>query len=153
MTKEDSIDQKIILKLQTYLSKRPHSEYELTCKLRKHFPVQYIEKALKSARSHNWLSSPQELSQQLTEELNRKKKGWLLIQKALKQKKLPLVSKNESVEEQKARWWVLKKLNASNTISYEMTQKIYRFLTNRGFEEDIIKKVMYEYQNKQEENL
>ena len=147
MKKKDSIDQKVILKLQTYLSQRPHSEYELTCKLRKFFCLQDIEKALVLARKNNWLPTPNDLSQQLIEELNKKQKGWRIIQSTLNQKKLPLLVKDETIEEQKARWWLSERLKPSSPFSPETVQKVYRFLINRGFEEDIIKKVVNEYQN------
>ena len=94
-----------------------------------------------------WLPTPNDLTQQLIEELNKKQKGWRIIQSTLNQKKLPLLVKDETIEEQKARWWLSERLKPSSPFSPETVQKVYRFLINRGFEEDIIKKVVNEYQN------
>lgn len=135
----------LLHKLKTYLSYRAHSEYELKCKLIKNFDEQAILKALKLARQNKLLLSPEEIAQQLANELHRKKKGWLFIQATLKKKQLPLILKQEEKEEEKCQWWLSKKFSKLQNPSKNIIQKIYRFLSYRGFEEHIIKKVVHEY--------
>jgi regulatory protein len=151
MKKENS--EKILLeKIKTYLAYRAHSEHELKRKLTKSFSNLEIEKAIQVARKNKWIAEPEELAHQLAEELHKKNKGWLLIQAALKKKQLPSVQKQEEREEEKCLWWVKKKFGKIQHLSQEETGKIYRFLSYRGFEESLIKKVVYEYKKSQEEN-
>lgn len=138
-------EKKILEKLTTYLSQRTHSEYELKCKLIKSFSKQEVEKALQLAKEKKWLPEPEDIALQLSEELHRKKKGWLFIQAALKKKGLPVVKKKEEQEEEKCQWWLKKKFNHLQNPSEVNLQKMYRFLSHRGFEEALIKKVVYKY--------
>ena len=145
MNKKDPSEKNILEKLQNYLSYRAHSEYELKRKLTKHFNDQEITKALQWARKHKWLLEPEEMASQLADELHRKKKGWLFIQAALKKKQLPSVQRQECLEEEKCRWWLGKKFSNMENYPGSIIQKIYRFLSYRGFEEFIIKKIVHEY--------
>ena len=135
----------LLHKLKTYLSYRAHSEYELKCKLIKHFDEKTVTKALKLAKQSQLLPKPEEIAQQLANELHRKKKGWLFIQATLKKKQLPLIPKEEEQEEEKCRWWLNKKISYLENLSEDMTKKMYRFLSYKGFEGFIIKKVIHEY--------
>ncbi len=147
MKKETS--EKILMeKIKTYLAYRAHSEHELKRKLIKNFNNSEIEKAIQVARENKWIPEPEELASRLADELHKKNKGWLFIQAALKKKQLPPVQKQEEREEEKCQWWVKKKFGKIQHSSQEEINKIYRFLSYRGFEESIIKKVVYEYKNK-----
>ena len=148
MDKKKGLEKNILEKLKTYLRYRTHSEYELKCKLTKHFNNQEIIKALQWARDHKWLPEPKETAAQLADELHRKKKGWLFIQATLKKKQLPSVQRQEHLEEDKCRWWIKKKISTLENYPDNVIQKIYRFLSYRGFEENIIKKVVHEYIHK-----
>ena len=143
--KKSKDEKKLLEKLTTYLSQRTHSEYELKCKLIKTFSEQEVEKAIFLAKEKKWLSDPEDIALQLSEELHRKKKGWLFIQAALKKKGLPTVEKKEEREEEKCRWWLEKKFSNLQNSSEVNLQKVYRFLSYRGFEESLIKKVVYKY--------
>lgn len=146
MKKENS-EQILLEKIKTYLSYRSHSEYELKCKLIKNFNDSEIEKAIQTAKQKKWIPEPKELSSQLVDELHRKKKGWLFIQAALKKKQLPPTQKQEEQEEEKCQWWLEKKFGKIQNLSQKEINKIYHFLSYRGFEESIIKKVVYEHKN------
>ena len=131
-------------KIKTYLSFRSHSEHELKLKL-KNFDKQAVEKALNQARENKWLLDPKELAQRVAEELHRKKRGWLLIQSALKKKKLPEVLKQEDLEEEKCLYWLTKKSSPKKSSSPDFLRKMYRFLIYRGFENQTAKKAIYKY--------
>ena len=147
---ENKTSEKILLeKIKTYLSYRAHSEYELKLKLKK-FDEVSVEKALKLAREKKWLINPEELAGRLAGQLHKKKKGWLFIQSALKKKKLPLISKQEDLEEEKCRWWLAKKLNPAEDLSQDTIKKMYHFLIYRGFEGATAKKVIHEHFSEKE---
>lgn len=149
MKKENS--EKILLeKIKTYLAYRAHSEHELKRKLTKNFNLPEIEKAIQAAKQNKWIPESEELAHQLAEELHKKKKGWLFIQAALKKKQLPPVQKQEEREEEKCQWWLEKKFGKIQNLSQKEINKIYHFLSYRGFEEPIIKKVVYEYRHSRE---
>ncbi|MDE0119556.1 MAG: regulatory protein RecX [Bdellovibrionales bacterium] len=137
-------EKNIIEKLQTYICYRTHSEYELECKLKKHFNKQDVMKALCLAKKQKWLPEPEEIAEQLINELHRKNRGWLLIQAALKRKHLPSTQRQEALEEKKCRWWMEKKFKHIQNPPQNIIQKMHRFLSYRGFEQSIIKKVIYD---------
>ena len=126
--------------MQRLLARRAHSEQELIQKLKKTFDITQIQQALSRARKNGWLEPPKDLALRLTEELNRKKKGWLYIQSALRKRALPSVPKEEAKEREKALWWLAKKEPAD----WDKV-RIYRFLMQRGFEVADIKSALTEY--------
>ncbi len=149
--------------LKTLLARRVHSEHELRRKL-KNFKEEQVESALKIARDKKWLTDPKELALRFSEELNRKKKGWLFIQKALREKKLPPVPRREDQEEEKCRLLLTKKFSreignfsegesplegekppAKKPTSQKTINKARRFLSYRGFESTTIEKMIKEY--------
>ena len=132
-------------KMQALLARRAHSEQELIQKLKSHFDETQIHQALKKARKNNWLEPPEDMALRLIEELNRKKKGWLYIQSALRKRGLPLLPKEEEKEREKARWWLSKK----ESTNWD-NPKIYRFLMHRGFEVADIKTALKEYKTKKD---
>ena len=144
MEKSDS-EKKLMGKVKTYLGYRPHSEHELKMKLIKHFNEQEIEQALLIAKQNKWIPKPEEMARQLANELHKKKKGWLFIQTALKKKRLPPIQKQEEVEEEKGQWWLEKKFNKTQNPSGDTIKKMHRFLTYRGFEGEIIKKIIHDF--------
>ena len=135
--------QKILLKIQNYLSQRPHSEQELCTKLARGFLPEEVQKALEVARNKKWLLPPEELSLHLKQEMDRKNKGWLLIKAALKKKALPTQGRDEALELKKAKTVLNKKFNTDDTkpLSQSELQKRYRFLQTRGFEDAIIRQI------------
>lgn len=135
----------LLKKLQTYLSYRDHSEYELKCKLLKHFEEPAILKAIALAKKNKWIADPLELAQKYANSLHQKNKGWLFIQLALQKKQLPSIPKQEHLEETKCKHWIKKKFNPTNPFPEKIINKIHCFLRYRGFEQSIITKVIREY--------
>ena len=86
----------LLHKLKTYLSYRAHSEYELKCKLIKHFDEKTVTKALKLAKQSQLLPKPEEIAQQLANELHRKKKVGFLFKPHLKKNNFHLSLKKKS---------------------------------------------------------
>ena len=135
----------VILKLQSFLSRRDHSEQELKTKLLKHFSLAEVKSAIALAYEKKWLKEPMELAHQWTEELHRKKKGWLYIINSLRQKRLPEIDCDEEKEEEKGKWWIEKKFSAIDSHSLVEKQKVIRFLINKGFTQSISHKVFQDY--------
>ena len=131
----------IMKKIQTYLAYRAHSEYELELKLSKKFNKTEIKQALLQAEKNNWLDKPDEMSRQLADKWHRKNRGWLFIQAQILKKKLPLPSKREDLEEKKCLWWLHKKWSNLEDPPQKTIQKIYRFLSHKGFEAHTIREI------------
>ena len=131
----------VILKMQSFLSRRDHSEQELKTKLLRSFAKQEVDFAIAWAYEKKWLKTPIELAQQWVEELHQKRKGWLYILHALKKKGLPEMSYDEEKEEEKCRWWIEKKFSNIKNPSLLEKQKVIRFLTNKGFSQSVSHKV------------
>ncbi len=131
-------------KLMDFLARRDHSELELRQKLGRDYPTDEIDIAIEFARNRGWLLAPEELAEKATEQLNRKNKGTRYIQKFLQTRGLPFLPKDSGQELEKARNLVQSKLRHEAPYSYEEQKKIGRYLVNRGFDEETIRKVMYE---------
>ncbi|MCC7405732.1 MAG: regulatory protein RecX [Bdellovibrionales bacterium] len=128
--------------LARYLARREHSELELQEKLTRDFMPDTVGKALACARERKWLSDPAELAERVAVNLSAKRKGQLYIQNYLRRKGLPGVKADEGQELSKARELV--EMRFARNLDFALKQKAYRFLANRGFEDQIIKKVLYE---------
>lgn len=138
-------------KMMDLLARREHSEHELREKLEAHFcqnedgdekASEAIDAALQHARLKNWLPDPQELAMEVAEQLRRKGKGAAYINQYLEQKGLPFVSSSDENELEKAQELVKTKYR---DISDEKTKhQAARFLASRGFDEEIVRKVVYE---------
>ena len=124
-----------------FLAHRNHSEKELRQKLLRKFEEKDVLKALDYCREQNWLFRPEALSEQTMNALHRRKKGFLFIQRYLRQKGLPVPSKNPEIEEEKARELLGRKFNSVR--DFPVKQKAHRFLKSRGFEDEVIRRVLY----------
>ena len=134
---EEQIQLKNALKkIADYLSRRSHSEKELLTKLSKTFPLEIIKKSLKQAKQNNWLENPQELSEKVMEQLNKKNKSWNYIKNYLYEKALPLPSYDREKELIKAEN-LLKKYGSLKNLAFEKKIKLKQFLGYRGFEKEI----------------
>ncbi|MCB0365950.1 MAG: RecX family transcriptional regulator [Bdellovibrionaceae bacterium] len=132
-------------KLVRFLARRDHSELELQEKLGKSFTQEVVDRAIETARERKWLPDPQELAERVASALGAKRKGQLYIQNYLRKKGLPPVPRQEEQELEKARDLLKSRFDCfDNWLDHEMKQKAYRYLANRGFEDQIIKKVLYE---------
>ena len=130
-------------KLVSYLAIRDHTEFELKKKLSKNFSSIEIEEALEFARENKLMKTPEELSEQVYHELSRKNKGYLYIVKYLRAKGLPHHAIDREQELEKARKLVMNKLSIdeinNKNLKHEDKIKIYRLLTNRGFDDQTIR--------------
>lgn len=138
-----TLDQRIRKKIMDHLARRDHSEKELRKKLREKFEDhEAIEKAIEFVKEKKWLGDPQKLAEQMSNMLHRRNKGSRYIQNYLKEKGLPDVSVNEDLELQKAKELISKKFK-SNDRSKSTLMKMSRFLQSRGFNGNIISKVIF----------
>ncbi len=137
-------------KLVAYLAVRDHTELELRRKLAKNFSFKEIDEALNFARQHKLLKTPKELAEQVYHELSRKNKGYLYIVKYLRTKGLPNHAIDREQELEKARNLVTTKLRFAGAktrkFNHEEKIKIFRLLTNRGFDDQTIRTVAHEKQ-------
>lgn len=124
-----------------FLARRNHSELELRQKLKKRYEAGDVDKAIEYCREQNWLMSPESLADQTMNALHRRKKGFLFIQRYLRQKGLPVPKKEDAREEEKIREIVDRKFRTLTDMKSK--QKAYRFLKSRGFEDNLIRKVLY----------
>lgn len=142
---EKSSDLNICLdRLAFYLARRDHSEKELRTKLGRKFTSEVINQALESAKQQKWLKSPEELSELVAQALHRKHKGHVYIRRFLQKKGLPGLLPEETKELEKAQYLLKMKFGSIQDFDFEIKRKAYRFLAYRGFEDHIIKKVLYE---------
>lgn len=124
-----------------YLAARDHSPLELKKKLRKFFSDEEIEEAISEARERRWLPSDEELSERVTRSLNRKKKSQGYIQGYLRARGLPTVKNSDEIEYEKAKTLIDSRYKSRTR---EDKIKIMRYLKNRGFSLEIIRKVINE---------
>jgi SOS response regulatory protein OraA/RecX len=127
------------VKAMDYLARRDHSEKELIEKLRNFFTDTEIKTTLAEVKARGWLLPPEELSQKVTEQLNRKNKGYLYICHFLQKKGLPTLERDQEQELTKAMSLIESKINDTSD-----TQKLSSLLKNRGFDTETIGKVIYE---------
>ena len=134
-------------KLKSLLLRRAHTEKELKQKL-KAFDPEELQKALDRAEKNQWIEPPKDMAIRVANTLHRKKKGWLYIKSTLKKRGLPLIPKNPEIEKEKALYW-LAKIRGSDrqAISKKTEQKLYRFLSYRGFETSDIKEALRDFLN------
>ncbi len=125
------------------LSRREHSEKELRQKLRKReFSDDEIQTALEKAKEGRWLGAPHEIAERFAEQLHRKNKGIHFINATLAEKGLPSVTRDESLELEKAKSLVKTKYAGFNDYTRDEKAKVARFLTSRGFDSSTIRKVL-----------
>jgi regulatory protein len=140
-------------KMMDLMAVREHSEAELRAKLEQKFGEipegpEAIEAALEYGREKKWLADPAHLAAQTAEALHRKGKGIAFINHYLEEKGLPSIAMDSELELEKARQLVKNKhLETQNLNADEkeaVQAKLARFLTSRGFDEDTLRKVIYE---------
>ena len=140
-------------KMMDLMAVREHSEAELRAKLEQKFAQlsdgpEAIEAALEYAREKKWLADPAQLAVQTAEALHRKGKGIEFINHYLTEKGLPTIAVDSELELEKARQLVKNRhLETENLDADEkeaVQAKLARFLASRGFDEDTLRKVIYE---------
>ena len=129
-------------KLMDYLARRDHSELELKQKLRKsQYSAEEIQEAIDWAKEQRWLPEPEKISQKVADTLHRKYKGIHFINQYLREKGLPTVGRNDELELEKARHLIN---NKASSRKRSERAKMARFLVSRGFDGEIIRKVIHE---------
>lgn len=139
-TKKKSALEKIV----DYLSVRDHSEKEIRNKLTlKEFDSEEIEKGLDLAQRQGFMLEPKKLSENVSEQLNRKHKGILYINQYLQSKGLPCVLADWELEFEKAKDLTFKHFSKNPPYTIQEKQDIYRYLTNRGYADQTIDQVIH----------
>jgi regulatory protein len=129
------------------LSRRNHSERELRRKLKeKDFTTEEIQVALEKAQELKWLENPDKLAVQFADQLHRKNKGIHFINSTLAEKGLPPIERDEALELDKARKLVKTKYSDFSSYSRSELAKVGRFLTSRGFDLSIVRKVIFNHE-------
>ena len=130
-----------------HLARRDHSEKELRQKLRRSkmkFSLAEIEDALAFAHDNGWIAESGVLSTRLADQMHRKYRGILSIQKKLQEKGLPRVKADPELELEKALQLAQNRKFKSEDDPESRRAKIGRFLLSRGFEPSVVRKVIYE---------
>lgn len=142
--KADQKKKSAIDKIVDYLSVRDHSEKEIREKLTlKEFGQSEIDEGMELAQEQGLMLEPAKLSENVSGQLNRKHKGILYINQYLKSKGLPCVHPDWELEIEKARELVLKRFTKNPPYTIEEKQDIYRYLSNRGYADQTINKVIH----------
>ncbi len=135
-------------KMMDYLSHRQHSELELREKLKLHFALPEIDSAVEFGKEQGWIPNTPEalaaLSQFAADSLRRKGKGQIYINTYLEKLGLPAIPISEVEEVEKALETVKNKFSDLKTMDLKEKTKVARFLTSRGFNPEVIRKVIYE---------
>jgi regulatory protein len=135
-------------KMMDYLSHRQHSETELRDKLRLHFSPQEVDSAIQYGKEQGWIPDSPESAQALSEKtaatLRRKGKGQLYINNYLEELGLPPIQIDSTEELDKALALVENKFSNFKEMDRDERAKVGRFLTSRGFDAEIVRKVIYE---------
>lgn len=107
-----------------------------------------IEGAIEFAKDNRWLGEPEILSEKMAKILHRKNKGISYINNYLKEKGLPPITSDRDLELEKALALVKNKYSDFSELSFEEKRKeqarVARFLAARGFDSEIVRKVIYE---------
>jgi len=107
-----------------------------------------IDGAIEFAKDHKWLGDPEVLAGKMANMLHRKNKGISYINNKLKQKGLPTVSSDRDLELEKALALIKNKFSGFSALTWEEKRKeqarVARFLASRGFDSEIVRKVIYE---------
>lgn len=127
------------VKAMDYLARRDHSEKELIEKLSKNYEIDEIHTTLEEMKQRGWILPPEELSEKVTEQLNRKNKGYLYIFNFLRKKGLPPTPKDMNIEMEKA-WSIAQ----TKTQDLKDTKRLASLLKNRGFDTETIGRVIHE---------
>lgn len=125
------------------LARRDHSEHELREKLAADFGAADIDDALEHARERRWLPEAGTLAGRLAESLHRQGRGIEFINRKLEEKGLPPVPADDELELEKALRLAETK-RPEGELDRAAREKIGRYLLSRGFEDEIVRKVIHE---------
>lgn len=142
-------------KTMNLLSRRNYSPFELSEKLKASFGAETVEQTLQWAHDQKWFPSESELVERTTELLLQRRKGSQYIAQHLKQRGLEPQKISFEREYEVARdlaeskWKTLsQKLDLNQeqdkNSKNKAKEKLYRFLLQRGFPLDVVRKVVHE---------
>jgi SOS response regulatory protein OraA/RecX len=129
--------------LSRLLALRDHSVYELRTKLSRRFPTEIVVQVLQQAEECGWLINEQLISERAVDSLQRRFKSRGYIEDQLRKRQLPLPKIDETLELENARTLVQKKFGDSRDLSYDERAKAFRYLRNRGFNDQVIGMVFH----------
>ena len=122
-----------------YTEDTPENQAEIT---------EAIDLAIEFARDHKWLGDPEVLAGKMAGMLHRKNKGISYINNYLKGKGLPPITGDRDLELEKALALVKNKFSDFSKLPFGEKRKeqarVARFLASRGFDSEIVRKVIYE---------
>ena len=101
-----------------------------------------IKEALDELWERNYLLPPEELAEKLTTQLHLRGKGKSYIQQYLQKKGLPNTEISSDTEFQKGLDLIERKLRCKPPFTWEIKAKITRYLGNRGFDYDSIRRII-----------
>lgn len=156
MTNKKEEQSKIRNKVFKYLARREHSRYELYKKLnRKAYDRENINKVLDELEGKDYINDERFARSWIKSRLRLKPRGPRLIKKELAQKGIPavtqdrliqeLISDNKELEMAKdlSKKWLNKKSNQEN-----LDRKLYRYLSNKGFSNNISIRILDDLREK-----
>ncbi len=134
--------------LANMLARRDHSELELQQKLSLRYSQEIVETVLTEAKEKKWLSSPEELAERVSEQLHRKLKGRRYITQYLKKKGLPLPAlcperEQEKAQELLARHFQWDLSDSTQSLPLSEKQRAFHYLQRRGYEEALIRDLLF----------
>jgi len=137
-----------------YLSRRMHSKKELSDKLKaKGYNIEYIDRIIFELEDKNYLNDDFFARQVVSDEMNLKKNGPVLIKNKLLKKGIEnsLISLiidelyDERMQYQNCRYIAEKKYNfLKNNDDHSLRNKLGRFLIQKGYSWDVINRVISE---------
>lgn len=151
-------------KMMALLSRREYSEREMRAKLEGQFSTDEIDQAINFGKEKKWLPSNANealaLAENFAEVLRRKGKGTDFINQYLEKKGLPSITSSAEDELTNIQQIISKKFPQFYTVKTSVTYdeygsaqdfqkeqlqaKIARFLISRGFNSEIVRKVLYD---------
>ena len=127
-----------------YVARRDHSVYELKQKMKERYSPQAIEWAVAEARRRRYLLDDQALAELWAKMMARKGRSQRYIHGYLKRHQLPPVAMDRDQELAKCRSLLKTKFKKSANFTQEERPKVMRFLSYRGFDGALIRRVAYE---------
>lgn len=142
-------------KTMNLLSRRNYSPYELSEKLKVRFSDDIVEQTLQWAHDQKWFPSETEIVERTTELLLQRRKGSQYIAQHLKQRglepqKISFERECEVARDLAESKWknLSQKIDSDQEpdkkLKTKVKEKLYRFLLQRGFPLEVVRKVVHE---------
>lgn len=134
-------------RMMDLIASRDHSEKELRRKLRGKFDPADIDAAIEYGKDHGWVpsddASKSKLADKMAAMLHRKGKGIRYINQYLGERGLPPVKSAGESELEKALELLETRYPEIETADEATRTKAGRFLVSRGYEMDIVRKIVF----------